>query len=195
MDPWFYKFFARPIIKAYVHIVYNPTIIGKDNIPKNGRCILAGNHTNNFDCILLISCTKRCIHFLAKDELYKGFKKILFKNMGIIPVNRRIKDKSVIRKADAILEKEGLIGVFPEGTINRTEDVIMPFKMGTVKMASDTDSYIVPFCITGEYKPFKKNNLQIVFDKPYKLKDKNLEFENQKLMNIVSKNITRYKEK
>ena len=69
MDPWFYKYFARPIIKAYVHIVYNPTIIGKDNIPKNGRCILAGNHTNNFDCILLISCTKRCIHLCECKSL------------------------------------------------------------------------------------------------------------------------------
>ena len=73
-DPIFYKL-VRPIVKGLIYLLYRPKIIGKENIPKNGSIILAGNHTNNFDCLLLISSTKRCIHFLAKDSLYKGIKK------------------------------------------------------------------------------------------------------------------------
>ena len=46
--------------------------------------------------ILLISSTKRVIHFLAKDELMVGMKRIIFKNMGLIPVNRRIHDKKIM---------------------------------------------------------------------------------------------------
>jgi len=45
-------------------------------IPSKGKIILAGNHTNNFDSVLLLATTKRQIHFLAKDELTKGIKKI-----------------------------------------------------------------------------------------------------------------------
>ena len=97
-DPIFYKI-VRPIITCFVKIAYRPKIIGKENIPKEGRIVIAGNHTNNFDCILLIASTKRCIHFLAKDSLYKGIKKPLFRNMGIIPVNRKIKDKESLKKA------------------------------------------------------------------------------------------------
>ena len=49
-------------------------------IPENGRVILAGNHTNYFDCILVGCATDRCVHYLAKDELMKGPLKIIFKN-------------------------------------------------------------------------------------------------------------------
>ena len=184
MEPLLYKI-VRPLIKLYVDILYNPKIIGKENIPKDKRVILAGNHTNNFDSILLISSTKRCIHFLAKDSLYKGFKKIIFKNMGIIPVNRKIHDKNAILKGTEILKNNGVIGIFPEGTINRTEDIIMPFKYGAVSMASKTDSLIVPFTITGDYKLFK-NNLTLKFEEPYKINSEDLTKENEKLMKIVS---------
>lgn len=188
-DPFFYKI-ARPIIKYFVLIVYRPKIIGKENILKDKPLILAGNHTHYFDSILLISSTKRCIHFLAKDSLYKGIKKILFKNMGIIPVNRQAKNKKAIESAEVVLNNNGLIGIFPESTINRTKDIVMPFKIGAVKMASDTDCYLVPFSITGKYKLFN-NNLKIIFDKPYKVNNEDLSSENEKLMNKVSNLIKR----
>ena len=79
MEPILYRI-TRPIITSLFKIIYRPEIIGKENIPKEGKIVLAGNHTNNFDCLLLISSTKRTIHFLAKDELVKGAKKIIFKN-------------------------------------------------------------------------------------------------------------------
>ena len=184
-DPIFYKL-VRPIVKGLIYLLYRPKIIGKENIPKNGSIILAGNHTNNFDCLFLISSTKRCIHFLAKDSLYKGIKKPLFKNMGIIPVNRSAKNKKAVSIAEETLNNNGTIGIFPEGTINRTKDIIMPFKIGAVKMGSDTNCYIIPFSITGKYKLFK-NKLKLIIGKPYKVKEKDLDKENKKLMDKVCK--------
>ena len=35
--------------------------------------------------------------------------------------------------------------------INKTENIILPFKYGAVKMAKETNSYIVPFSITNKY--------------------------------------------
>ena len=69
MEPILYKI-SRPIIKVFTNIVFRPTYKGLDNIPLNGRVILAGNHTNYLDSILLISSTKRVVHFLAKDSLW-----------------------------------------------------------------------------------------------------------------------------
>lgn len=186
-DPLFYKI-VRPIIKLFVKLVFHPTYIGLDNIPKEGPYVLSGNHTNNFDCILLVSSTKNVIHFLAKDSLMKGFKKIIFTNMGIIPVNRSIHDKNALNSAINALKEKKVIGVFPEGTINRTNDIVMPFKIGSVKMAHDTNSYLVPFIITGKYKIFK-NDLTIEFLKPYKIKSEDLTKENEKLMMLISKKL------
>ena len=59
----------------------------------------------------------------------------------------------------------------------------MPFKYGPVKMAKETDCYIVPFSITKKYQPFKKS-VTICFDKPYKVTG-NIEKDNKILENKV----------
>ena len=174
----------RPIITLLFKIIYNPTIIGKENIPKKGKIILAGNHTNNLDCLLLISSVKRNIHFLAKDELWKGPKKIIFNNLGLIKVNRRKKDKECLINAINYLKNEKVIGIFPEGTIGKKE--LLPFKIGAVKMAYETNSEIIPFVITGKYK-ILFNNLKIEFCKPIKIKNNDLTKENENLRNIIIK--------
>jgi len=182
-DTFFYKI-IRPIMTVLFKIIYRPIIINKDYIPTSGKVILAGNHINNFDCLLLLSCTKRQIHFLAKDSLLNGIKKVIFKNLGIIPVNRTIKDKSVIPMTKKYLNNDLVIGIFPEGTTEKGCGHLLPFKIGAVKISYETDTKIVPFKIIGEYKPFKKS-LKIIFDKPYKAK-KDLENSNKKLYDIIN---------
>ncbi len=181
-EPILYRL-ARGPLAVFLKTVYRPTIIGKEKIPKEGRIILAGNHTNYFDCILIATSTKRCVHYLAKDELMKPPLNLIFKNLGIIPVNRRQKDKAALESAEAVLREDKVIGIFPEGTINRTDDVIMPFKFGAVKMAHETDTNIIPFVITGKYKPFKKS-VKIRFFDSMKVSE-NLEDANNSLMKIV----------
>lgn len=191
MKPFLYRI-VRPIIKIFMKVFYCPKYIGLENIPKEGRIVLAGNHTNNLDALLIISTTKRTIHFLAKDSLVKGIKGIIFKNMGIIPVNRTIHDKNALKNAIDILNKDEVIGIFPEGTINRTNDIIMPFKIGSVKMSYETNSKIVPFTITGKYKLFKKD-ITIEFHKPLEIENDDLTSANEKLMKIISENLEKRK--
>lgn len=181
-EPLLYRL-TKPIVKLFINIFFRPKYIGTENIPKSGKVVLAGNHTKIFDPLLIMSSTNRVVHFLAKDELYRGLKGIIFKNMGIIPVNRRIHDKDALNKAIELLNKNACIGIFPEGTVNKTKNTIIPFKIGAVKMAYETDSFIVPFTIKGKYK-FLKNNLKIEFFKPYKVIN-NLDLENEKLMGII----------
>lgn len=186
MEPILYRL-TRPIITFLFKMVYRPKIIGNEFIPKKGRIVLAGNHTNNLDCILLISSTKRTIHFLAKDELIKGPKKIIFKNMGIIPVNRKVHDSSSLNKAKESLNNELVIGIFPEGTFNRSNDLILPFKIGAVKMSYDTNTKLIPFTIKGKYRPFSKD-LTLEFYEPMDIKE-DLTKENERLMEKIKQKL------
>ena len=185
-DTLLYKI-LKPIAYILIRVGYPPKVIGLENIPKTGRVILAGNHTKQLDPILLMGMQKRVIHFLAKDELFHSKVKWIIKNVGCIPVNRRIHDKNALKGAINALEKDLCVGIFPEGTINRTDDIIMPFKIGAVKAASETNSVIVPFTITGEYKLFKKGP-KLEFLKPIKV-GKDLDKENEKLMNCIKNNL------
>lgn len=188
-EPFFYRFIAKPFIAMPLRFFIHPKVIGIENIPKEGRCIIAGNHTHNLDAPIMSSICKRVIHFLAKDSLLKGWKRPLFIGMATVPVNRAIHDKNALKNAIEVLENEKLIGIFPEGTINRTDDIIMPFKIGAVKMASVTNAPIVPFVITGKYKLFSKD-LCIEFLKPIYIPNKeDLTEENKKLEKIISKKL------
>ncbi len=174
---------ARPFITLYMKIFYKVQIIGNENINKNESTILVGNHTNNLDSLLIISSTKRNIRFLAKKELFKGLFKSLFLKSGLIPVDRNKKNPEAKEIAKKALENNEVICIFPEGTINRTENIILPFKYGAVSLASKTNSSLTPFVIKGKYKLFKKS-ITITYLKPYKLEN-DLEKENKKLMSLI----------
>ncbi len=174
----------RPITVFLLKVFYGIKVVNKNNIPKEGPVILVGNHKHNYDFISLISGTKRTVHFLGKKELIDkhGW---LFKRLPVIPVDRSSKNKEAVEEACKLVSNNEVVGIFPEGTFNKTEYVIMPFKYGAVKIASNTNASIVPFAITGEYKIFKRN-LKIVYGKPYIIEDKrDLTKENIKLMNKV----------
>ncbi len=181
----FYTMFS-PIVLLLFYIIFLPKIKGKANIPKANGAILAGNHRSNFDCFMVMSGTRRCIHFLAKAELFKfTLTNWFFKNSGLIPVYRNGKDKKALDTAISCLKNGALVGVFPEGTINKKrEPLVLPFKIGAVKMAWETGCPIVPFTIRGRYIPFS-HSIEIVFQKPYFVTEENLQAENEILIRKV----------
>lgn len=183
MDTKFYKV-VKPIASFLIRLLFHPKVVGLENIPKSGRIVLAGNHTRFLDPVMLVGIVKRPIHFLAKKELFDGCLSFLVKGMGCVPVNRKIHDKSALNSAIDYLNKDLCVGIFPEGTINKTTDkVILPFKIGAVKMAHDTNSKIVPFIVTGKYRIIGRS-VRLEFLKPISVSD-DLDKSNEKLMNII----------
>ena len=170
--PWLYPI-IRPLLVIWFCITYLPKYKNKSVIPKKGRVILAGNHTNAKDAILLGTSTTRWVRYLSKDSLTKGLFGFFIKAMGVVAVNRKIQDKTVIPAAIKLLEAENVVAVFPEGTINRTDDIIMPFKAGAIKMAIQSNTPIIPFVIKGEYKVFRKR-VRIIFGDLYYPKTKDI---------------------
>ncbi len=166
----------RPLFKFY----YNPQIIGAENIPDDGAIIIAGNHKHVFDQCLTIMATKRVIHYMAKKEYFEGKLAPFFRLVGCIPVDRSRKDFSSAKSALTVLKEDGAIGIFPEGTRNKTDAFMLPLKHGAVSMAKKTDAYIVPFGLTGEYK-FRSKDLKVIFGKPFKVGEMTVEEANQKL--------------
>lgn len=173
---------SRPIVSILFKIIFLPEYEGLENIPKKECIILAGNHTSNFDCLLLMSSTKREIHFLAKNSLFKGLKGIIFKNMGLIPVDRSKHNDEAIEMAIKYLKNDEVIGIFPEGTTEKGRG-LMPFKYGACRIANASSSAIVPFIITGKYKPFKR--VKIKFLPPINIGD-DIKLENDNLHKLIA---------
>lgn len=171
----------KPILLLVAKIIYNPKIVGKENIPKKDGCVIACNHVHAFDPAILIYSTKRIVHFIAKKELFLGKMKWFYLSFGTIPVDRDKKNPLALAVAYEYLNNNEVIGIFPEGTRNK-EKGLLPFKFGAVKMAKATGKVIVPCVITGKYKVFK-SDLKVVFGEPIDISDMDLEKANELLRN------------
>lgn len=175
----------RPFFSALFKAYYTPTIINNKYIPNEGRAVIAGNHKHALDPLLVDVCTKRVIHTLAKKDLHDGKFGWVFKIMGTIPVDLRAEhNKEALDSAIEYLKKEQLINVSPEAKRNYTNEILLPFKYGSVVMAKRTNSKIVPYAITGEYK-FRSKTLKITFGKPIDVSNLEVEEANKLLFNTV----------
>lgn len=176
-----------PIMRVLFRFYYNPKIINKEVIPKEGPVLIVGNHKHIYDQCLTIMATKRVIHYMAKKEYFDGKMAWFFKLVGCIPVDRSIKDHNATDKALKVLNSGGAIGLFPEGTRNKTKDVfLLSFKFGTVSMAKKTNATIIPFGLTGDYK-FRSKNLTIRYGTPFKVGEMDLDDANKKLYEEVER--------
>ena len=148
-----------------IGLTYRPTAYGRENIPEEGAVILASNHRNRRDPAFVCFPTKRVVHFLAKKELHEGKFAWFFRMAGTIPVNRGVHGTGVMEIAEEMLRQGEVIGIFPEGTRNKTDEPIQPLKYGTVRMAQKTGTPIVPrrqseaalrqrYCGVPQYLPF-----------------------------------------
>lgn len=187
----FFKSFLGPLFKIY----YNPKVYNKEYLDVKGPIIIAGNHKHIYDQCLTIISTKRVIRYMAKKEYFDNKKtRWFFKLVKAIPVDRSKKDENAVSSALEVLNAGGAIGIFPEGTRNKTSKFLLPFKYGAVSLAKKTNATIIPFGLTGDYK-FRSKNLTVTFGKPFKVTDISLEEANDKLYNEIKKlmeeNITR----
>lgn len=123
---------------------------------------------------------------MAKKEYFDSKMAWFFKATGCISVDRSKKDEVAKEAALNILKSGGAVGLFPEGTRNKTKEFLLPFKFGTVSMAKKTDATIIPFGLTGDYK-FRSKNLTVRFGKPFKVGDMSLEEANDKLYHEIEK--------
>ena len=129
----------RPISNIIIDIVYKPKIYNRQLIPKKDAIIFAGNHLTDMDQIVVIRATKRTIRFLTKKELYHGLLGLVLKLYDTIPVDRNNKDNNrAMEISEKALQNGDAINIFPEGTKNKTNDILLPFKYGAVSLAKKT---------------------------------------------------------
>ena len=181
----------KPFLVLYFKLKFKPTVIGKENIPKEGPIILCGNHRHVHDQYNVMMVTKRVVHYMAKDEYFKGKTAWFYKMAGCISVDRSIHDEKAKSEAMEVLLKGGALGIFPEGTRNKTigtkdEVDLLPFKYGAVSLAKKTNALIVPFGISGEYTG-RKGKLTTRIGKPFSVANMELDEANSVLREKILK--------
>ena len=174
----------KTIYSKLLKTIYKPTAQGTENIPKNGAIIFAGNHIHAFDPIMVMTHTNRTVHYMAKESLFRGIHGKILESIGTIKVHRNKSNPKAVIEAEEILKQGGAVGIFPEGTRNRTNQELLKFRHGAVAIAKQTNAPIIPFAIKGNYRIFKKG-LSIEFGKPVDISQMEIEEANDYIRNEV----------
>ncbi|MBR5618116.1 MAG: 1-acyl-sn-glycerol-3-phosphate acyltransferase [Clostridia bacterium] len=151
----------RPVIRMLIKIVFKEKVVGLENIPKDGKFIVASNHVTAIDPVLVADRCPRTLHFMAKINLFKNpFSNWLLTTMNAFPVDRTGVDMKAIRYAEALLDNGHAIGIFPEGTRSKTLEP-QRARGGVALIAQQTGADILPVCIYFSEKPHFRSRLTI----------------------------------
>lgn len=148
----------RLILKvAGVHI----TVKGYENIPKDQAVLYVGNHRSYFDILVGYVTVPSLTGFIAKKEMERyPLLSNWMKNVNCLFLDRNDM-KAGLRTILSGIEsvKQGIsIWIFPEGTRNRSEDILdmLTFKEGSIKIAEKSGCPVVPVALTGTAEIFEK---------------------------------------
>ena len=130
---------------------------GLEKVPTDSKFLFVQNHRSNLDPVIAFVVLKKFrTAIISKPKnfniIYLGK---LMRRCHFIPINRnnpREGIKSINRAVELVKEKDTSIIVYPEGTRNRHDNNVLPFKNGTFKIAQKTNIPIVIASIEGTEK-------------------------------------------
>lgn len=146
-------------------------ITGKEKLPEKGPFLIVGNHISNYDPIAVLALFKKYrISYITKPENLKipiagGF---IYK-CCFLPIDRendRAALKTILNAAGLMKKNVCSIGVYPEGTRNKSGKGLLPFKNGCFKIAQRAGVPIVVVTTKNTNKiaknaPFRRTNVHI----------------------------------
>jgi len=113
-----------------------------------GGALIAANHTSFLDPFIVgVSIWYRRLYFLVAEIVMQGkLRTLLLKGVGAIKIDRNGTDIEAINQSVNCLKKGYVLTVFPQGQIQRDDD-IADIKSGAILMALKAEVPIIPMHI------------------------------------------------
>ncbi|MGI8633174.1 MAG: lysophospholipid acyltransferase family protein [Solirubrobacterales bacterium] len=149
-DPnWVYTM-VRSTVTPPVVLGMRTRCIGLHHVPTDGPLIVAPNHFSQWDHFITGAYLRRRINFMAKSQMFSNkFFEFIFSRGGTFPVLRGRNDTESLKTAFAILERDGLLLMYPEGGRSRTKGELGQPKHGLGRIVMESGAPVVPVAIHG----------------------------------------------
>ena len=122
-----------------LHYLRDRTVLGAENLPKQGPVLLAPTHRARWDALMIPMAAGRrvtgrdCRFMVTRTEM-SGLQGWFLHRLGCFAVDQQKPSLTTLRFALDLLESGQQLVVFPEGRINRTDEPIK-LEQGLVRLA------------------------------------------------------------
>jgi len=167
MEPPRLYLFVRLLVGWIVTHLFRVTVSGLENIPRPPY-IIAANHHAWFDPAFIIPFfpERPLIYTMAKRETVfnRAWKRRLLPLIGVFPIspNRGELDERGLRTVYQVLDRDGVMLMFPEGRYSRGR-ALRPLKDGIGYFALQAGVPVCPVAVTGTdwLWPFRRIEVSI----------------------------------
>jgi 1-acyl-sn-glycerol-3-phosphate acyltransferase len=138
----------RSLCQRLAHAAFaalaNLQIIGRENLPEGGPLMVVANHFSFIDPAAMVRAVPWPIEFIGGFQMPNApsVVKWIPKMWGYYPVHRGTFSTDALRAAEAVLEQNGVLGIFPEA--GNWATVLRPGRPGAAFLAVRTGVQILP---------------------------------------------------
>jgi 1-acyl-sn-glycerol-3-phosphate acyltransferase len=174
---WAYSF---SFLSLFFYKVY-----GRNKIDKTQPYIYVANHGSYLDATSVVIASPNAFKPLGKIEMSKiPFFGFIYKRV-VVMVDRSTKESRTesVEKLKEVLKNGISILIFPEGTMNRSENQLKDFYDGAFRIAIETQTPIAPFVVLNAKNLMPRNEplrirpgiMKIFFAEPVDVKNYSME--------------------
>lgn len=133
-------------------ILFNVEVIGDENLPEDGSFVIALNHPWIWEQFFpMIHLPVEQMVWVTKKELFRlPVVGRALRRLKFIPVDRSrgAENARVVRVAQRCLKEGLVVGIFPEGRLSESTEILCKFRGGVGGIAQGAGRPIVPVGIT-----------------------------------------------
>ncbi len=142
----------QTVITLFWAINIHVRVRGTSKLPKE-KVLYVNNHISNFDPMAMLASFRHPLVAVTKPENMKfPIAGPFVKMAGFIPINRENPVegiKSIERASQYLKENLADVNICPEGTRNKTDQLLLEFHAGSFRAAMDVKAPIAVVCVKG----------------------------------------------
>ena len=147
---------------AMTRVLWRTKIVGHLPILDHEGAVIVANHTGPIDPSFIGLLTRRSVHWMVAKEFFKvPIFGCSLRALRCIPVSRGGVDTAATKAAVRLAQQGQLVGMFPEGRINATPELLLPGRPGAALVALRARVKIVPCYLHGT--PYGGNHYNFLF--------------------------------
>lgn len=139
----------RGTIRGVLGLLAEVKVTGQENLPAEGPLVVVANHFSFLDPVAVIHASRWPIEFVGGFRMPNAPPAVTWlpKIYGYYPVYRGAFSRLALRAAEAVLNQNGVLGIFPEA--GNWARVLRPARPGAAFLATRTGAQILPIGLAG----------------------------------------------